>query len=313
MTLVQKKWIAHGKTFLITYPQCNAQIAYIGTNIHQILGDNLSYLCVSDELHKTGDPHRHAFIRLNKSINVYSTTFDIPIPDTDLTWHGNYQSCRRPKEALKYVQKDGKFIEYGTYPFSIVKTTKEEKNDILLHENLEDLVESGDISLYKYVQIKKARDLFKISRNQGKIRDKPQVFWLYGPTGSGKTRYAISNAKGDYWISSEPKWFDGYSGQETAILDDLRAGSYEFNWLLRLLDRYNVLVPIKGGFVNWEPKRIFITAPAEPRKVFINHETGEPWDRIEQLERRIDRVIDMEVHEIKDEDVTEPPSIISID
>jgi len=71
-----------------------------------------------------------------------------------------------------------------------------------------------------------------------------------------------------------------------AVFDDFRAGEIKFNWLLRLLDRYHLNVPIKGGFTAWTPKYIFITCPRLPRDEFINHETKEAYEDLEQIERR---------------------------
>lgn len=48
----------------------------------------------------------------------------------------------------------------------------------------------------------------------------------------------------------------------------------EYSLLLRILDKYPMRVPVKGSFVNWEPKTIIITAPFSPNKMFEN--VGEP-------------------------------------
>ena len=93
----------------------------------------------------------------------------------------------------------------------------------------------------------------------------PTVIWISGKTGTGKTRCTLEFAERlnlGYWISNESlQWFDGYNGQPIAIFDDYRSSFCKFQFLLRLLDRYPLRVPIKGGFSTWCPKYIFITTP----------------------------------------------------
>jgi hypothetical protein len=124
----------------------------------------------------------------------------------------------------------------------------------------------------------------------------PTVIWLSGSTGTGKTRFAYDTAlkyfEGDIWASSNGlQWFDGYEGQRCALFDDFRSKHVTtlpggFAFLLRLLDRYPMRVPIKGGFVNWNPCTIFITTPDAPAVTFVHRNTHIPED-MEQLHRRI--------------------------
>lgn len=67
-----------------------------------------------------------------------------------------------------------------------------------------------------------------------------------------------------FWSPGDFQWFDGYNEQPIVIIDDYR-GEYPVPMFLKLLDRYPMQVPIKGGFVNWSPKKIYITSNVEPR------------------------------------------------
>lgn len=282
---VAKNWIS-------TWPQCNEPPDRILSIIQDKYGDKIKYICISCENHQDGSPHRHGFISFSERVKFKVDMFDIPNSIEGAgNYHGNYQSAKAPKEALRYVKKDGAYREIGHCPFKDLLTTAE-KNELYLSSKLEELVESGEISLHQYPSLMKARNLYLMSKAASRKREKPRVEWLFGPTGSGKTRYAVEHAEEDYWISSDFVWFDGYVGQKTAILDDFRAGALKFEFLLRLLDWYPVFVQVKGGYAVWCPKLIFITAPARPEEVFVNHETGQTWDRIDQLLRRIDEIIE---------------------
>jgi len=120
----------------------------------------------------------------------------------------------------------------------------------------------------------------------------PKVYWLYGETGTEKTRscFELGNRlhPGSVWISpgGTLRWFDGYDGQRVAILDDFRSKGVQFNFLLRLLDRYPTCVEFKGGFVNWAPELIFITTTKSIRDTFEGRLAHRAED-VRQLERRI--------------------------
>lgn len=123
----------------------------------------------------------------------------------------------------------------------------------------------------------------KLAFRKQKDRDfKPEVFWLYGKTGTGKTRYVFENEK-DIWFSGRDlKWWDGYENQEAVIFDDFRRDFCTFHELLRILDRYPYNVNVKGGFRKFNSKRIYITTCFHPQELYDTRED------IQQLIRRID-------------------------
>lgn len=119
----------------------------------------------------------------------------------------------------------------------------------------------------------------------------PEVHLLYGPSGCGKTRMAHDEAT-DLWSTpiGGHGWFDGYDGHEDALFDDFAgaASKWRLDDFLRLLDRYSLKVPIKGGFASWRPRRIWITTNIHPREWW-------DWSTREQqypaLVRRISNVV----------------------
>lgn len=122
-------------------------------------------------------------------------------------------------------------------------------------------------------------------------KDKPRdfatevhVYW--GVTGSGKTK-KVFDENSDVWVHAEGMWFDGYEGQEHVLFDDFHGGVFKLPYLLKLLDRYPMRVPIKGGFVQWKPKKIFITSNLDPKVWFSN---AHP-EHVAALERRFTEVI----------------------
>ncbi len=71
-----------------------------------------------------------------------------------------------------------------------------------------------------------------------------------------------------YW-KPVGEWWDGYDGQEDVVMDDFY-GWLKWSFLLNLLDRYPMLVPIKGGTKEFVAKRVFITSNKKPEMWYPN-------------------------------------------
>lgn len=95
----------------------------------------------------------------------------------------------------------------------------------------------------------------------GKRGWKTKVFVFYGSTGSGKTR-AVFDQFPNAWFAPDAgcKWFDGYCGDANVLIDDFDGHSVPITYMLKLTDRYPMQVPVKGGFTQWVPRRLFLTS-----------------------------------------------------
>lgn len=91
-------------------------------------------------------------------------------------------------------------------------------------------------------------------------RPNVKVYCFYGVTGCGKTRKVYEVAPKCYSVfDMKAPWFDGYNGQKVMLLDDYGPGMLNINFLKRLLDRYAITLPVKGGSVAMEADTVFIT------------------------------------------------------
>lgn len=116
-------------------------------------------------------------------------------------------------------------------------------------------------------------------------KSKPEVTWIYGDTGTGKTRQVHDNEPSLFVAHSSHQWWDGYRQQDAILIDDMRASWAPFNILLKILDRYQMQVQIKGGFVQLNSPRIYITSQFPPQEIYNReHRSGED---IAQLLRRL--------------------------
>lgn len=88
------------------------------------------------------------------------------------------------------------------------------------------------------------------------------VHVVQGPTGTGKSRWAMETYPGAYW-KQRSNWWDGYMGHKTVIIDEFY-GWLPFDLLLRVCDRYPLLVETKGGQVQFVAETIIITSNSLP-------------------------------------------------
>jgi len=118
-----------------------------------------------------------------------------------------------------------------------------------------------------------------------------KVYVLYGAPGLGKTRTVYNKFPDVYSVPlGKDLWFDNYKGERIVLLDDF-SGNLRLVDCLRLLDRYPIQVPVKGGFVWWCPAKIFITCNVHPRN-WYDYTTRQ--DSYKALTRRIYKVWHLE-------------------
>lgn len=109
---------------------------------------------------------------------------------------------------------------------------------------------------------------------------------LWGVTRSGKTSavYNFYGASKIFSKSGDAKWFNGYSGQPVALFDEFDWSAFKLPDVLKFMDRFPMLVEIKGLFVQFKPRVVifsgntdphtwFAASEEEPRKAFFKRVT----------------------------------------
>lgn len=193
-----------------------------------------------------------------------------------------------PQEASDYCKKEGNFEEMG----EISKQGQRTDLQVVASMVKEGATIQQVAQEYPETYIKYCKGVSALRNVLSQPRDEePYVLWMYGPTGTGKTKHFFDRyTTSTYvWTSLMGEWFDGYDGQQYVLFDDFR-GEISFGKLLVLLDRYECRVQIKGGTVQFKPSYIMITSPYSPYDLY--GQCTNIVDRIDQLIRRIDNIVD---------------------
>lgn len=151
-------------------------------------------------------------------------------------------------------------------------------------------------------------------REQGK---RVTVLWLYGGSGTGKSRWAkaIAAKRGQpyYMSGSSRDIFQDYAGEHTIILDELRPKVMAYQDLLRILDPYGldteVKAPARYSDKSLAADLIIVTSPYSPYDFWeeqfstIVKSDGEAQkqtladqgpDNFDQLDRRVTLTVEMQ-------------------
>lgn len=223
---------------------------------------------------KTQRPHLQGFIKFTKHIRrrqlqrlmdspglhcapalgspeenrVYCTKEKSRMPNTDpvvigpKVWSNNRQGSRRDLEILIDMVKDG-MTDF----------------DIMMADPANYLRYQSHIRSVRYTYLQHTLPDYQPC----------EAHCYFGPTRTNKTRTALAKAKAHgstFKVTFDSNyWMDGYDGQENLIIDEY-AGQLPLTVLLNLLDNYKLRLPIKGGFVMRQWKKVFITSNIDPRE-----------------------------------------------
>lgn len=245
------------------------------------------FLGYGREIGESGTPHLQGHLELSRRLTLQSLKAKLHIPDRC------HLEVRRGtfQQAEDYCNKDGDYYSYG----------KQRSRGQGCRSDLEALREqciSGasltQISNDHFGSFLRYRRSIVAFKN---LHDPPRnwassVIVYHGKTGTGKTSAVFGNLGSieDIWVYPGNGWFDGYQGQPIALFDDFSGSEFKINYLLKLLDRYPMRVPIKGDFVNWKPQEIYITSNLAPIQWYPNAHQ----EHVDALNRRFTNVVEFQ-------------------
>lgn len=198
------------------------------------------------------------------------------------------QVCSGSSEPLPWILSGLKPVIICGFSGSYLQLTQSVQVKTTVRQRLQavkELIQSGsslsqvaeaDFELFcKYNRAFHAYE-FMQAKNRSQMTD---IILILGPTGTGKSRLASEWSGTKYW-KPRGQWWTGYNNEETVILDDFY-GWMPYDDLLRLGDRYPLILETKGGHVNFNSKTVIITSNKPPELWY------ERQHNLEALYRRI--------------------------
>lgn len=223
----------------------------------------IAYLIYGEEVGESGTPHLQGFISFTKRTTIHAAKQVL-----HNTVHLE-QARGTPSQAAEYCKKDGSYTEFGKCPKGRGgRSDLEQLSDrILAGATAKEIQEEfpGQYLRYRQNILATIRDL------QPERTEPTHVVVLWGRTGAGKTRQVFDyHARGTIYVHTGEQWFDGYEGQPIVLFDDYNGSEFKLSYLLKLLDRYPMRVPVKGGYVQWNPKQVYFTSNKDPKTWYAN-------------------------------------------
>jgi hypothetical protein len=295
----QKKFHMCQKCFLLTYPQCPGNKVELGEFLLKKWSPK-KIIVVQETHHQTEGQHLHAFLEFPSKKHIYDCrAFDwgnfhahiCKLKNAKTTWAAGVKYCS--KEDVNPWIRGFDMEEY-------FNARKQKRKYLGMKLNagmtLNELVEQFPEQRWCVPTLKKAEEILKAPHGKPIGWDRPaENLWICGPPRIGKSYWAHNGWSHPFYLKNQNKWWDGYQGEETVIIDDFRtpllAGKL-INWA----GEYEQYGETKGGHVPLQHKRVIITSNYKIDEIFKGEEFAIEKDAIKA--RFPEVTIDPKTHEL---------------
>lgn len=255
----------------------------------QSLRSTTKYFVIGKEVGDSGTPHLQGYcsFTISHSLSHVSNL---------LSRRGHYEVAKGGGAHNRvYCSKGGDFIEEGFCPGGTVPRTEKKNRDQLAGE-WRTAMESGRPGLVEFADTNPGvywwsrHTLLRNSLAHAPAIARPDIHvkWIYGPPGSGKSRYAHENMPEAFIKEPRTKWWTGYLLEKDCIIDDFGPKGIDINHLLRWFDRYKCFVETKGDMVPLYVCNFIVTSNFHPESVFA--ELSVPHPQTPALMRRLELI-----------------------
>ena len=236
----------------------------------------------------TGHKHIHFYAQFKKPTEIYqSKCAGARIDKCKGSAQQNIEYVKKTKEPEKrgeIIFEQGEPLMKGGVSIKEVKAMAPQDR------------ESLPLVYYNIVNKINAEEAKQL--NPDEYHKEVEVFYLYGESGSGKTRKAIEMIKQLGGTFNEVKydgsfWHGVSEDSEIALYDDWRDSHMKPSEFINFIDYNRHVMNIKGSSIRNNYKHIFITSIQRPEEIYKN--VGEEPRR--QWERRIKEFIEFQVQE----------------
>lgn len=107
-----------------------------------------------------------------------------------------------------------------------------------------------------------------------RARPRPFVFYIWGPTGTGKSTECRSSFPDVFYkpvkgSKAANDWWDGYDSHATIVWDEFY-GSVPWSLMLRIADETTLALEVKGGFTYCQAQYVIFLSNIPPEECFPN-------------------------------------------
>lgn len=258
------------------------------------------YMIIGKEVGEEKTPHLQGYVEFNTPKRL-TTLKKI---NNRIHWEARRGTA---EQAATYCKKEGDFWETGTISKQGERTDLEDlKKTILNGTKVDEIVLEKPMLYHQYGRtLNKIEDLAMRRKYRTEMT---KGTWYWGETGAGKSHEAFKdfNPSTHYAYPNDGGWWDGYTQQDTVIINDFR-GSVPYGELLNLVDKW----PHSVRRRNREPlpftsKHLIITSALEPKDIYCNLSQN---DSLDQLYRRFNIIkIEKTATEVVGGNTVTPPS-----
>lgn len=249
---------------------------------------SVEYLIAGEEIcPKTGRTHWQSFIyfknpRSWKSVEKLLKPRNFRIMSKKATAKDNEKYCKKDKKII---------IEYGECPSQGKRVDLEEIREELA-EGKKTEAEIAEMDFQKWCMYRKAFSEYRMLK-EPKRDWVTEVIYLWGDSGSGKTRRAVED--GAKILQYKEPFVMGYDGEDVVCFDDVDENTFDRHFLIQATDRYAIDCMIKGGKRNWKPRKIYFTSNFPPWQIY-------PFN-IKEMDRRYTEITHMTLKKNGTEDM----------
>lgn len=219
---------------------------------------NLKYWCMADEVGiQEQTPHTHIFFASQASAIRFSTVKSL-FPTAHIE-----PAQGTSEENRAYIMKSGKWANDPKADSSVPGTFEEwgecpierpgERTDLaILYGYIKDglsnfeIMEANPDYMLNLEKIERARQTIREEQYRKKYR-KLEITYIWGPTGTGKTRSVMEGHGGYgevYRVTDYTHPFDDYNGEEVLLLDEYDS-NFKIQALLTYLEGYPMRLPAR--------------------------------------------------------------------
>jgi hypothetical protein len=244
---------------------------------------NAKYVICGQEVTKTGVPHLQGYVSF-KSPRTMSAVKKL------LGGRAHLEIAKGSAEQnKKYCTKEGTGIyEYGKMPRQGNRTDMVVYREAVVNGATEKELMTNDKTLKVWASYPKLRNRIKQAAREGQTRSKVDVYIFYGSSNTGKSFYAQNTDPTAYWKEAN-KWWDGYDGEETIIMDEFNGSWFPFDSWKRILDHYPYRGEFKGGTIVARWNKVFIISNVHPSGWYAEGK----WNKLE-TQRRVTAIYRMD-------------------